>query len=91
MRKKENQYRQCRLLKKYSTGTSIQTSYIPAEFAKKGQVLKLRDGEDDIWEEGWIVEDVYGMAVPQSRLPNHHKAIKAHRSNTGDSLPKSKV
>ena len=34
--KRNELYRQCRLVKKIRDGEAIQTSYIPAEFAKRG-------------------------------------------------------
>lgn len=38
---------------------------------------------------GWVVESI-GPFVDGSLLPDVHKAIRKHRSNTGDSLPKVK-
>lgn len=50
----EDLYTQCILLK----GNLRQTSWIPAKFAVKGRVLKLRDAQDK-WDDGWVVAQTY--------------------------------
>jgi hypothetical protein len=57
--KRNELYRQCRLVKKIREGESIQTSYIPAEFAKEGRIVKLREG-DGSWDDGWVIRIVGG-------------------------------
>jgi hypothetical protein len=75
-------YRQCLLTK----GTSTTTSWIPERFAVLGKVLKFKD-EGGTWDNGWVVEAVYGR-LHRAQLPDSHREIKQHRRNTGDSLPK---
>ena len=68
-------YTQCTLEReKVSQG-----SFIPTKFAKIGSMLKLH-GID-----GWQVTTV-GAIV--QKPPNVRQQIKAHKDNTGDSLPK---
>jgi len=43
---------------KMSKGTLTQVSWIPADYATKGRLLKLRERGGE-WDNGWIVEDVY--------------------------------
>lgn len=49
-----NEYVQCLLVK----SNRSQTSWIPAQFAKLGKVLKLR--LDGVWNNGWKVVATYG-------------------------------
>lgn len=59
-------YRQCRLVKKIRGGESIQTSYLPAEFAREGRVVKLRD-PDGAWDDGWVIR-VVGGSLTEDQL-----------------------
>ena len=45
--KRNELYRQCRLVKKIRDGEAIQTSCIPAEFAREGRVVKLREADGE--------------------------------------------
>jgi hypothetical protein len=82
---KKVKYRQCVLIKKMSEGEVQQTSYIPEKFAVKGKALKLLR-EDGVWDNGWVVMFA-GDLIDE---PLYWKeAIRVHRDNTGDSLPKS--
>lgn len=81
-------YRQCQLVKKEGVSTLNQVSWIPEKFAIMGKVLKLKEGET--WDDHWIVSSVGGTRRLEEHLPDSHKAIKGHRKNTGDSLPKEK-
>jgi hypothetical protein len=63
--KKNVLYRQCRLVKQMRNGEMIQTSYIPAEFARRGRVVKLRN--EDTWDDGWEVR-VVGDALTEDEL-----------------------
>ncbi len=81
----KQQYRQCTLRKTISEISHLtQVSYIPAEYAVVGKVLKLRN-EDDEWIDGW---KVIAAGELNSDPPDNHDSIKRHRNNTGDSLPK---
>ena len=79
-------YQQCRLVKKLPEGEMCQISWIPAKFAIQGKCLKLR--QDNVWDNGWIVEEVWSSKVADDDMTNSHDAIKQHRKATGDSLPK---
>ena len=59
-------YRQCRLVKKIRDGETIQTSYIPAEFAKLGRIVKIRE-DDGSWDDGWVIR-IVGGALSQEQL-----------------------
>jgi len=61
-----------------------QHSYIPEKYAKIGMVLSLK-GNDNQWDEGWLVKEA-GNLVDEPM--DSHEAIKRHRKQTGDSLPK---
>jgi len=65
-----------------------QTTYIPVKFAVVGQVLKLKDPLSGQWVNGWKVVAVYNLTSEKSVL-DYRKAIRNHRKNTGDSLPKA--
>lgn len=56
---REVNYTQCRLKKKTEAGSMHQMSWIPTEFAKVGKVIKLRDEDTDVWDDGWVVEAAY--------------------------------
>lgn len=66
-------YKQCTLQK----GNTIQTSWIPEEFAKSGKYIRLKD------DDGWKVigvgfraseQQVFGMQVRTLRPGKHKKA-----------------
>lgn len=73
-------YRQCDL----RHGDWRTVSWIPAKFAVEGDVLSLRN-EGSVWSAGWTVHRAYQF---NDRPANWRAAVKAHRKNTGDSLPK---
>lgn len=80
-------YAQCKLEKTISaTSKAEQTSFIPYKFAIVNNVLKLKDDNGD-WDDGWVVTSV-GKPVDEAYLPDAHKAVREHRKNTGDALPK---
>jgi hypothetical protein len=49
-------YRQCSLRR----GTTRQVAWVPAEFARAGRYLRIRD------EDGWLVEAVWGRGKGES-------------------------
>ena len=61
--KRNELYRQCRLVKKVRNREAIQTSYIPAEFAREGRVVKIR--EDGGWDDGWVIRVVGGSLTEE--------------------------
>jgi hypothetical protein len=64
--KRNELYRQCRLVKKIREGETIQTSFIPAEFAKEGRVVKLRE-DNGGWDDGWVIR-IVGAAMTEEQL-----------------------
>jgi hypothetical protein len=65
-------YTQCRLVKKIRDGESIQTSYIPSEFAKEGRIVKIRD-DDGGWDDGWVIRNV-GGSLTEEQLTDLERA-----------------
>jgi hypothetical protein len=82
-------YRQCVLIKVLKCGYTTQASWIPECYAVIGKQLKLKN--NDIWEDGWIVDQIGDKRVAEQNLPDSHAQIKGHRKNTGDSLKKRAV
>ncbi len=80
---KNSGYIQCKLVRKTTSGEVVLVSFIPANFAVVGNYLKLK--EDNEWIDGWKV--VY-VGEFSENPPDIKKAIRKHRHNTGDSLPK---
>ena len=78
--KRNEQYRQCRLVKRLREGQSVQMSYIPDEFAREGRVVKLRDEAGD-WDDGWVIALV-GQSLCETELHEHELA---HRRFSGES------
>ena len=78
-------YRQCRLQR----GSSTQVSWIPAQFAIRGRVLRLRERGNDSWSDGWRVLDASGEKQ-LADITDAHSAIREHRKRTGDALPRQK-
>jgi hypothetical protein len=91
-------YRQCHLIRQ--TTPVQQTSagiiagvreytirWIPEQFAVKGRVVRLRDPIGN-WSDSWLVDVVWDTRLTDDELPDYHRAVKAHRKATGDSLPK---
>ena len=62
--KRNELYRQCRLVKKIRGGESIQTSYLPAEFAREGRIVKIRE-DDGSWDDGWVIRLVGGSLTEE--------------------------
>lgn len=75
-------YNQCHL----RNGNVHQVAFIPEQFARKGATVKIRN-EIGEWVDGWLVEFV---GTWTDKPPDINKAIRGHRDNTGDSLPKAK-
>jgi len=79
-------YRQVTMVKIIDRHTRVvEVSYIPEEFALVGNVLKIKDLLTGEWDTGWGVTHVGSESVEP---PDYRKAIRGHRKNTGDSLPK---
>jgi len=86
---KHAKYVQCVMRRPVAGGSVELTSYIPQQFAKMGDVLRLKD-EDRSWTSGWVVELVSGHTVEGDNLPDYRKSIRNHRKLTGDSVPRRK-
>lgn len=84
---RNTKYVQCAMRRSIAGGSEQTTSYIPAQFAKVGRVLKLRE-EDGHWVDGWVVENVCDVSVESDSVPDYRKAIRNHRKSTGDSTPR---
>lgn len=84
---KPTQYHQCTLSKRPSPTASVEmVSFLPARYAKRGAVLKLKQS-DESWDNGWVVTHV-GISFTESEMPDAHRDIKNHRQTTGDALPR---
>lgn len=59
--------------------------FIPSKYAILGNVIKIKD-DDGIWIDGWMVKETF-ITVEDIEFPS--QAIKRHRKNTEDSLPKN--
>jgi hypothetical protein len=70
--KRNELYRQCRLVKKIRGGEAIQTSYIPTEFAREGRIVKLRE-VDGGWGDGWVIR-VVGGSLTEDQLGELERA-----------------
>jgi len=62
----------------------MQVTYLPEKYAVVGKPLKLK-GDNGIWTNGWVVKSA-GELVDEP--PDWRKAIRKHREETGDDLPK---
>ena len=78
--KRNELYRQCRLVKKIRDGEAIQTSYIPAGFAREGRVVKLRDA-DGGWDDGWAIR-VVGRPLTEDQLAALERAHRRFERET---------
>lgn len=59
-------------------GTSEQTTFIPHEFATKDRLLKIK--ENDEWETGWKVAQVFGSASDHV-LKTQEKVQRKYKEN----------
>jgi hypothetical protein len=57
-------------------------AWIPEKFAKEGNEITIGTERNILWRVYWVSENTIGDAIYPEAL------IKAHRSNTGDSLNK---
>jgi hypothetical protein len=80
-------YAQCSMRRIVAGVTVATTSYLPAQFAKVGRVLKLKDS-DDQWVHGRIVETIGDVIGEGASVTDYRKAIRNHRRSTGDSTPR---
>jgi hypothetical protein len=78
--KRNELYRQCRLVKKVRGGEAIQTSYLPAEFAREGRVVKLRE-DDGWWDDGWVIR-VVGGSLTEDQLAALERAHRRFERET---------
>ena len=80
MMKRNEVYRQCRLVKRLRVGQSVQISYLPEEFAREGRVVKLRDEAGD-WDDGWVISLV-GRSMSDSDLQEQELAQRRFQRET---------
>lgn len=76
---KKTGYRQCKLQNRNTS----QVAWIPEKFAHEKTILKILNA--GTWENGWMVESV---GTYSDHPIDICKAIRIHRGETGDSLPK---
>lgn len=77
-------YRQCRLVKKIRGGETIQTSFLPAEFAKVGRIVKVRE-PDGGWDDGWVIR-VVGGSLTEDQLAAIELANRRFERETSKAL-----
>jgi hypothetical protein len=51
-------YYQCLLCKNIDKETIMVIGWIPEKYAKLGKFLRIKD-DDDLWNNGWTVKEVY--------------------------------
>jgi hypothetical protein len=78
--KRNELYRQCRLVKKIRGGEAIQASYLPAEFAREGRIVKFRE-EDGGWDDGWVIR-VVGGSLTEDQLAALERAHRRFERET---------
>ncbi len=76
-KRQDTYYRQCLLVKNTPTGTLSQTSWLPEQFAKVGEVVQLRDCRG-LWNNGWIVSCASVTRIVEDHLPNTHGLTQRH-------------
>lgn len=69
----EQKYTQCTLKKDITT----QVSWIPQEFAKKGKILELKEGQN--WQNGWEVISIGTTVTAKFLLETLHLGYKRTR------------
>ena len=73
---KTNFYKQCTMRR----NGAIITAWIPVKFAKKDKFLRLK--EQGKWENGWKVEKVHDVALPESAVIAHRDSYRDTRVTT---------
>jgi hypothetical protein len=69
-------FKQCKLKKDKTTTTS----WIPEKYAKVGKSLELKN--DDIWENGWVVAEVFTKRKSEEAVIRDADAFKKMRTMT---------
>ena len=76
---KRNQlYRQCRLVKRLRDGVAVQVSYLPAEYARVGRIVQVRENDGD-WDDGWVIRAI-GPSASADELDAIEAALAADRT-----------
>lgn len=78
--KRNELYRQCRLVKRIRGGEKLLMSYIPDEFARVGRVVKLKD-DDGGWDDGWVI-GLVGNARTEEQLVDDEAARRKFARET---------
>ncbi len=84
----KTKYKQCGLCLSIKDRSISQVSWIPSKYAILNAVLRLKDPNTNMWEDGWVVTTV-GDEIDQDDVPDWHRARKVHRERTGDSLKRN--
>ena len=82
-RPKYTKYCQCILKKDDPPGYLQMVSWIPQQYAQIGKVIKLKNNDDDTWNDGWTVI-ANSDPISEEKLANYHRDVKWHLKNTGD-------
>jgi hypothetical protein len=77
-------YSQCTVERKTKGGKATTVTWLPANFAIKGKVLKFK-GDNNEWTDGWVVTQVGELS---DRPADWRGLVRQHRKRTGDALPK---
>lgn len=74
-------YQQCELERKEKESTIHTVAYIPEEFAAVGKVVKIKDKENDTWQDGWKVtfssSEKVEASIVETRERDYTKQRKA--------------
>lgn len=70
---------QCVLQRKTDNGNLTQMSWIPAQFAQEGRVVRLK--ENGAWTDGWVVIKTYSTR-PSDEVADYERDFKNMRKMT---------
>ncbi len=84
MKRKTTRYAPCQLECRTATTLVQTTTWLPARFARVGQVVTLRE-VDGTWSRDWTV---CSAGRSSDCPPDVHRMIKGHRKLTGDAMPR---
>lgn len=79
----DSSYRQCRMERPAeSGGTYTTTSWLLVKYAKQGRYVKLRDGKDGPWVDGWKVVSVGSTEIDGKTALSMSRKHLEHRNAT---------
>lgn len=77
---KVTHYRQCRMERKINNGVQTLVSWIPEQYAKVNDILKLKNEKGD-WIDGWKILSV-SDPIPASVAEASSRLHRSHREAT---------